>query len=248
MNKSIISTKNLIKYYGKTKILNEINFDIHEGDFIAIMGPSGSGKSTLLYSISGMHDFDSGSVKFLNYELFRLKEKKRMKHRLEDMGFVFQQMHMLKNLCIIDNVILPALILRKEKKEFILNRAKSMMEKLSIIDCKDRLVSEVSGGQLQRACICRALINKPKVLFADEPTGSLNSKASNDVMEIFKTINNEGTTVVFVSHDVKIASYASKVIYLLDGNIKGVFEFDQLEKDTSSREKKLKAWLDEKGW
>lgn len=248
MNKSIISTKNLIKYYGKTKILNEINFDIHEGDFIAIMGPSGSGKSTLLYSISGMHDFDSGSVKFLNYELFRLKEKKRMKHRLEDMGFVFQQMHMLKNLCILDNVILPALILRKEKKEFILDRAKSIMEKLSIIDCKDHLVSEVSGGQLQRACICRALINKPKVLFADEPTGSLNSKASNDVMEIFKTINNEGTTVVFVSHDVKISSYASKVIYLLDGSIKGVFEFDQLEKDKSSREKKLKAWLDEKGW
>ena len=248
MNKSIISTKNLIKYYGNTKILNEINFDIHEGDFIAIMGPSGSGKSTLLYSISGMHDFDSGSVKFLNYELFRLKEKKRMKHRLEDMGFVFQQMHMLKNLCIIDNVILPALILRKEKKELILNRAKSLMEKLNIIDCKDRLVSEVSGGQLQRACICRALINKPKVLFADEPTGALNSKASNDVMEIFKTINNEGTTVVFVSHDVKIASYASKVIYLLDGNIKGVFEFDHLEKDTSSREKKLKASLDEKGW
>lgn len=248
MSKDIVSVDKLVKYYGKTKILNGVDLKVKESDFISIMGPSGSGKSTLLYAISGMNDFEEGSVNFVGHELHNLKEKKRMKIRLEDMGFVFQQMYMLQNLCLLDNIVLPGFILGRENKKIIIERAEQLMKRMEIYDVRDHLITEVSGGQLQRACICRALINNPKVLFADEPTGALNSKASNEVMKIFQSMNDDGTTVVFVSHDIKMSSYAKRVIYLVDGEIQGEYNFNESDADVVVREKKLKAWLEEKGW
>ena len=171
--------------------------------------------------------------------------------RLDEMGFIFQQMYMLKNLTVLDNIILPAVQSTKNKetrKETVL-RGQDLMRKFGIIDIADNDINEVSGGQLQRACICRSMINTPKVLFADEPTGALNRMASNEVMEELVKLNEEGTTIMMVTHDSKVAAKCSKVLYIVDGNIKGEYispkDAQLQEKD---RERMLNNWLLELGW
>ena len=176
----IMNVKDLCKTYivdkRQNNVLKNVNFDIEEGEMVAIMGPSGSGKSTLLYSVSGMDDATSGEVIFEGKDLTKLSKNELTSLRLEDMGFIFQQMYMLKNLTILDNIILPAMQSERknESREVIVKRGEELMRKLGIIDIADNDINEVSGGQLQRACICRSLINNPKILFADEPTGALN--------------------------------------------------------------------------
>lgn len=171
--------------------------------------------------------------------------------RLNEMGFIFQQMYMMKNLTILDNIILPAMESKKsgESKKEKTKRGEELMRKLDIIEVADNDINEVSGGQLQRACICRSMINRPKVLFADEPTGALNRTASNEVMEELVKLNEEGTTIMMVTHDAKVAAKCSRVLYIVDGNIKGEYispeGADVQEKD---RERMLNNWLMELGW
>lgn len=252
---AVLEVKDLCKTYVVNKrqnnVLKNVSFAVEDGEMVAIMGPSGSGKSTLLYAVSGMDSATSGNVLFEGRDLTRLNNKNLATLRLDEMGFIFQQMYMMKNLTILDNIVLPAMESKKteESKKDKIERGEELMRKLGIIEVADNDINEVSGGQLQRACICRSMINKPKVLFADEPTGALNRTASNEVMEELVKLNQEGTTIMMVTHDVKVAAKCSRVLYIVDGNIKGEYispeESDVQEKD---RERRLNNWLMELGW
>lgn len=251
---TILEVKDLCKSYivdkRQNNILRNVNFRVEEGEMVAIMGPSGSGKSTLLYSVSGMDQATSGSVLFEGKDITKLSEKDLADVRLNDMGFIFQQMYMLKNLTIFDNIVLPAIQSGKQSKEEALKHGEEIMKKLGIIEIADNDINEVSGGQLQRACICRSLINNPKVIFADEPTGALNRSSSEEVMEELLKINQEGTTIMMVTHDSKVAAKCQKVIYIVDGNIQGEFELGSMKSDENirDRERAVNNWLMEMGW
>ena len=216
------------------------------------MGPSGSGKSTLLYTVSGMDKMTAGEVDFCGKNLALLSDNDMADVRLDDMGFIFQQMYMMKNLTILDNIILPAVKSKKNKENraAIEKRGRALMKKLGIEETADNDINEVSGGQLQRACICRSMINNPKVIFADEPTGALNRTASDEVMGEMVKLNNEGTTVMLVTHDAKVAAKCSRVLYIVDGNIQGEYKLGNMSKpeELRDRERKLNNWLMEMGW
>lgn len=250
---AVIEVKDLCKTYVADKrqnnVLKNVNFKIEEGEMVAIMGPSASGKSTLLYSVSGMDAPTSGSVIFDGKEITKISKNELSEVRLDDMGFVFQQMFMMKNLSILDNIILPGVESKKNKrsKKEVEEYGEELMRKLGIIEAADNDINEVSGGQLQRACICRSLINKPKLLFADEPTGALNRSNSDEVMNEFVKINKEGTTIMMVTHDVKVASRCSRVLYIEDGNIRGEYD-NTKEQSERDKERALNAWLIDLGW
>lgn len=252
--KKIIEVNNLCKTYIINKrqnhVLKNITFKIDEGEMLAVMGPSGSGKSTLLYTVSGMDQATAGSVKFLDRELVSMKDEALANIRLDDMGFIFQQMYMLKNLSIIDNIILPAVQSKKNKgkKKEICKNGEKIMKKLGIIEIAENDINEASGGELQRACICRSLINHPKIIFADEPTGALNRQASDEVMNEIEKINKEGTTIMMVTHDVKVAAKCKRVIYLVDGNIKGEYNLENDSNNILENERILNNWLLDMGW
>ncbi len=252
---NILEVKDLCKTYivdkRQNNVLKNVNFQVEEGEMVAIMGPSGSGKSTLLYSISGMDEATSGQVLFDNKDITKLKSNELAKIRLDQMGFIFQQMYMMKNLTILDNVVLPAVESKENKatKAQKVEKAEELLRKLSIIDVADNDINEVSGGQLQRACICRSMINDPKILFADEPTGALNRTSSMEVMDELVKLNNEGTTIVMVTHDSKVAAKCKRVLYIVDGNIRGEYVMTQDDNEKQSdRERKLNNWLMDLGW
>ncbi len=253
---TILETKNLCKTYiinkRQNNVLKNVNFSIVEGEMVAVMGPSGSGKSTLLYSVSGMDKITAGEVIFRGNNLSGLSAKELADLRLDEMGFIFQQMYMLKNLSVLDNIILPACQSKKNtasRKEKV-QSGQDLMRKLDIIDIADNDINEVSGGQLQRACICRSMINHPKIIFADEPTGALNRTSSEDVMEELTKINKDGTTIMLVTHDVKVAAKCTRVLYIVDGNIKGEYNLDKYNSSSElrERERSLNNWLMEMGW
>lgn len=252
----ILDVKNLCKTYIVNKyqnnVLKNVNLTIDEGEMVAVMGPSGSGKSTLLYAVSGMDSITAGEVLFCGKDISELNAVELANLRLDEMGFIFQQMYMLKNLTVLDNIILPAFQSKKNtasKKEKV-RQGQDYMRRLGIIDIADNDINEVSGGQLQRACICRSMMNKPKMIFADEPTGALNRTSSEEVMEELMKINGDGTTIMLVTHDVKVAAKCTRVLYIVDGNIKGEYNLDT---DYSAgklreRERSLNNWLMEMGW
>lgn len=249
-----LKVKNLCKTYIVNKkqnnVLRNINFEIKQGEMVAIMGPSGSGKTTLLYTISGMDNITAGNIDFFGKEFNSLSDNEMSDVRLNEMGFVFQQMYMMKNLSIYDNIILPAYQSKKENRKDINEYALKLMHKLGISKIADNDINEVSGGQLQRACICRSLINKPKIIFADEPTGALNRQSSSEVMEIFNNINEEGTSIMLVTHDLKVAAKCERILYIEDGNIKNEIQLGKFSQDINirERERKLSNWLMELGW
>ena len=252
---AILEVKDLCKTYviekRQNNVLKNVNFSVEEGDMVAIMGPSGSGKSTLLYSVSGMDTPTSGNVKFDGKDITDMSANELAEVRLDKMGFIFQQMYMMKNLTILDNIVLPAIESKADKKTKAekIERAEELMRKLSIIDVADNDINEVSGGQLQRACICRSMVNSPKILFADEPTGALNRTASGEVMDELVKLNGEGTTIMMVTHDARVAARCKRVLYIVDGNIKG--EYIPENRDNASpqdNERRLNNWLMDLGW
>ena len=253
---NIIEVKDLCKTYVINKrqnnVLKNVNFSIEEGEMVAIMGPSGSGKSTLLYTVSGMDNATCGNVKFNGKDITKLKEKRLAEIRLNEMGFIFQQMYMMKNLTVLDNIVLPAMRSNKTKetKKEKIKHGEDLMRKLGIIEIADNDINEVSGGQLQRACICRSMINNPKIIFADEPTGALNRTSSKEVMDELTKLNKEGTTIMMVTHDAKVAAKCSRVLYIVDGNIQGEYKLKNAssEKEEVERERELNNWLMELGW
>lgn len=237
----------------KDNILDHITFNMDWGEMTAVMGPSGSGKSTLLYNISGMDKPTGGRVWLGSSEITAMTEDEKAAFRLTRTGFVFQQMNMIKDLNIKDNILLPAVYANKGKggktaKE-LEERADRLMDKLSVSEIGERRISQVSGGQLQRACICRSMMNEPMLLFADEPTGALNKSSAAEVMSEFQKLNSEGTAILTVTHDSKVAAVCSRVLYLVDGRICGEIKLGKAEKGSErQREEKLNRWLAEMGW
>ncbi|RDU23628.1 ABC transporter ATP-binding protein [Anaerosacchariphilus polymeriproducens] len=249
--KTLLETQNLCKSFEDIKVLKNINLKVSEGEFIAIMGQSGSGKSTLLYNLSGMDKSSSGNVLFCGKDISMLNDDMMSEVRLKQMGFIFQNSYLLKNLSIRDNIVLPGFKARKLTREQINCNANMLMEKTGILSVADHDIKKVSGGQLQRAAICRALINQPDILFGDEPTGALNSSATREIMDILNTVNREGKTVIIVTHDAKVAARASRVIYLMDGKLHNELKlgkWDISENKKIYREKWLSEWLEKQGF
>jgi putative ABC transport system ATP-binding protein len=238
-------------------ILKDIDLAVRPGEFVAVMGASGSGKSTLLYNISGMDRMTSGQVVWDERELSQLSEPDLAKLRLNEMGFVFQQAPLLKNLSILDNIMLPGVLAKKGSRKKIKQKALLLMERTGISHLAERDITQASGGELQRVSICRALINDPGILFGDEPTGALNSSSSNEIMNLLSSINTSGTTILLVTHDIKVAAKAERVVFMLDGRIVsekvlGKWDVDRAEdvqkKTIKHREAALFDWLNSFGY
>lgn len=235
----MIKVEKMSKSFKDARILHDISFEITKGEFVAVMGPSGSGKSTLLYSVSGMDSISDGRVYFDGTNISEMQEEDLARFRLNKMGFVFQNAQMLKNLSIFDNITLPGLVAKKESADNIRKRASKIMKRMEIEGIEARDIREVSGGQLQRASICRAMINNPQILFLDEPTGALNSEATDQVLAILEDLNRDGMTIVTVTHDPRVAAKARKVLYMRDGQIAASKEFSV----GADRDRELDEWL-----
>lgn len=234
MNQLLYGEK-IIKSFGagdeKHNVLNSVSVEINNGEFVSVMGPSGSGKSTLLYALSGMDSIDSGKVMFENQNLSDLSDNALADLRRNKMGFVFQQPTLLKNLNLLDNIILPFMRNNQKKVKSITQKAKLLMKQVGIEELEQRNITEVSGGQLQRAGICRALMSEPKIIFGDEPTGALNSKSAKEVMELFEQINKNGIAILLVTHDANVAARTKRVLFMQDGKIVSRLEFPEEYKE-----------------
>ncbi len=220
----VLEAKELSKHYvlGKNNelpVLKAVDLTIQRGEYVAVMGASGSGKSTLLYNICGMDRLTSGRVLFNGVELSQLPEAALARLRLTSMGFIFQQIHLLKNLSIFDNIVLSGYLCGNRTRGEVEQRATELMEQTGIAEIAGNDITQASGGQLQRVGICRALINKPDIVFGDEPTGALNSSASSEIMDLLGGVHREGTTVMLVTHDVKVAARTERVLFMMDGRI-----------------------------
>ncbi|WP_066501002.1 ABC transporter ATP-binding protein [Abyssisolibacter fermentans] len=223
--KKIVEAINVTKEYGEMKsvykALKEVNLDIYEGEFVGIMGPSGSGKTTMLNIMSTIDKATFGKVIIDGIDITTIKRNELANFRRDVVGFVFQEFNLLDNMTIRDNIALP-LALNNVKVSIITKKIDEYAKLLGIINQLDKYPYELSGGQKQRAVICRALISSPKVIFADEPTGALDSRLSSEVLECFKNINETlNTTIIMVTHEAVAASYCNRVMFLKDGKING---------------------------
>ncbi|MFD0870208.1 MULTISPECIES: ABC transporter ATP-binding protein [Paenibacillus] len=221
--KKIIIGDRIVKTFGegdeKRNVLDGVSAYINEGEFVAVMGPSGSGKSTLMFALSGTDGIDGGKVVVDGRDLSEMGENELADLRRTEMGFVFQQPTMLKTLNILDNIILPSMRGSRKNAAAITKKARALMRRVGIAELENRDITQVSGGQLQRAGICRALMNSPKIIFGDEPTGALNSSSAQGIMDLFTEINAEGTAVMLVTHDAKVAARTERIMFMRDGAI-----------------------------
>ena len=214
----VLRAQHLSKSY-HSPVLRDLDVGIEPGQFVAIMGPSGSGKSTLLHCLSGMDRPSAGSVLLGDTEITTMSEKELAALRLTRFGFVFQQAHLMTTLCLLDNIVLPGFLAGLRPRSEVTARGEELMERMGIAELATSGVTEVSGGQLQRAGICRALINDPGIVFADEPTGALNSATALQILDLLGEIHASGTTLVMVTHDAQVAARADRVLVLVDGRI-----------------------------
>lgn len=229
----------LVKTFGDTqkiRVLNRVDVHVRPGEFVAVMGPSGSGKSTLLFVLSGTDRPTEGEVLFEGVPLSSLSNNRLSDVRRTKMGFVFQKPTLLRNLNILDNILLPH-IADKTDRSALKEKARTLMEKTGIGGLEDRDITEVSGGQLQRAGLCRALLGDPRIVFADEPTGALNTQASEAIMDLLESVHETGTAVFLVTHDPKVAARAGRVLAMKDGQIVSETVFSQ--EDRATRQKSI---------
>lgn len=218
----LLNLKKVFKFINvagnRTFLLKDINLEVEEGEFISIMGPSGSGKSTLLNVIGMLDEFNEGEYHFLHESVHSMKEKQRAQLYKQYIGFVFQQYHLIDELTVYENIETPLLyqdVKSSERKAMVAD----MLDRFNIVGKKDLFPTQLSGGQQQLVGIARALIAKPKLLLADEPTGNLNSKQGEEIMDVFSELNKNGVTIIQVTHSEKNAGYGSRIINLLDGRM-----------------------------
>jgi putative ABC transport system ATP-binding protein len=250
--KEMIVCENIVKSFGegneKRNVLDGVSIEISKGEFVAVMGPSGSGKTTLMFALSGMDAVDRGKVVFDGRDLSALREDELADLRRTEMGFVFQQPTLLKNLNLLDNIVFPSMRDGRKNGSQITEKARKLMERTGIAGLERRDITQASGGQLQRVGICRALMNDPKIIFGDEPTGALNSTSAGEIMDLLAAIHRTGTTILLVTHDVKVAAKTQRVLFMLDGKIAGEYvaeAYDATRGDLKAREERLSAWLAE---
>jgi putative ABC transport system ATP-binding protein len=219
MNKTIIKTERLYKNYGTVNVLNNINVEIFEGDFTVIMGSSGSGKSTLLYSLSSMDSPTNGKIELMGRDIAKLEEDDLTKIRKKTISFIFQSINLIPDLTAFENIAYPSyLVMPKSDAN---KRAEQLLKDFDLAGHRNKYPNELSGGQQQRIAIIRAIACNPKVVFADEPTGSLNSKAGTQVLDLLTQLNKEGQSVVMVTHDIKASVRGNRILFLADGQIAG---------------------------
>lgn len=252
MNNVIISTKKLSKTFsnGGTQqhVLKNLDMEIYEGDFTVIMGSSGAGKSTLLYALSGMDKPTLGSIRFLDKNIEALSNDKLAVFRRKNCGFIFQQMFLLDNMSILDNILTSGLLISNNRK-VITARAKELLTKVGLGEAIwSKYHSQLSGGEVQRAAIVRALINQPNVVFADEPTGALNSVAGKAALDVLSEVNNKGQSIIMVTHDLRSARRGNRILYIQDGVIHGECNLGRYVHGDRERHEKLRSFLEEMGW
>lgn len=253
MKQGILAAKNLCKSFAnngvQNHVLNQVNLVVYERDFTVIMGASGSGKSTLLYGLSGMDGITSGEVIYREKCISKYREKRATVLRREDFGFIFQQMHLVSNLTILENVAVPGYLVKKIKPNEVKQRAIALLNKMNLSEAINRLPSQVSGGEQQRAAIARAIINTPNILFADEPTGALNRRNSVDVLDLLTGLHEGGQTILMVTHDIRAALRADRILYLQDGSITGELALPPYKQEEArSRETQISSWLASLEW
>ena len=217
----LLNLSHIYKDYQQEKlvvpVLKDVSLSVEEGEYVAIMGPSGSGKTTLMNIIGCLDLPTSGSYELSGQDVLACKDRELADVRLNSIGFVFQSFHLLPRESALENVALP----KKADRE---KRAAAALERVGLADRVDFKPTQLSGGQKQRVAIARAMVNNPKILLADEPTGALDSKSGKQIMELFERLNEEGVTIVMITHDAKIASYAKRVIRIIDGEIEEAAE------------------------
>ncbi len=253
MKKVILKSEKLCKSFAnegvQNHVLDNVDVEVYEGDFTVIMGSSGSGKSTLLYSLSGMDAPTSGKVFYKEQEITALSEKQMAQLRYQEFGFVFQQVHLVSNLSLYENILVPGYLDKSKTKEQVQERAHALLEQMDIENAKDRLPAQVSGGEAQRAAIARAVIGEPGILFADEPTGALNRKNTEVVLELITALNKQGQSILMVTHDVRAALRGNRILYLEDGKIGGELTLPPFDSENiKSRETQVNAWLSSMHW
>lgn len=233
---TLLDVRNVKKIYStrmggsRVQALNDVNFSVDEGEYVAIMGESGSGKTTLLNILASLDKATSGQVLLNGKNISQIKQKELCAFRRDHLGFVFQDFNLLDTLSLRDNIFLP-LVLAGMSHDVMAERLKPLAEKLSITELLNKYPYEVSGGQKQRAAVCRALITKPEIVLADEPTGALDSKASDKLLRLFADINKEGQTILMVTHSVQAASHAGRILFIKDGCV-----FHQIYRGNQSNE------------
>ena len=233
----------------ETKVLDRIDIKIFEKDFTVIMGPSGAGKSTLLYSLSGMDQISGGRVLYRDQEISGLSEKRMARLRAEEFGFVFQQTHLVSNLTLLENVLVAGYVSKKDSAEKVKERAANLLRQMDVEEAKDRLSSQVSGGEAQRAAIARAMIGKPGLLFADEPTGALNQANTREVLGLLTDLNRKGQSILMVTHDLQAAARGNRILYLEDGKVCDELALKPYnEMEEKQRERDVSQWLSRLRW
>lgn len=252
MGNVIISTNKLCKTFSnggvQQHVLKNLDIEIYEGDFTVIMGSSGAGKSTLLYALSGMDKPTLGSIKFIDNEISKLSNDKLAVFRRLNCGFVFQQMFLMDNMSILDNILMSGLLVSSDRKA-IAEKAKELLTQVGLTETIwSKFPSQLSGGEAQRAAIVRALINSPRVVFADEPTGALNSAAGKAALDVLTEVNSRGQSIIMVTHDLKSARRGNRILYMRDGAIQGVCDLGRYVSGDRARHDKLQAFLNEMGW
>ncbi len=252
MKKKILEGVGLTKAFSQgdksVNVLNKVDISIYEGDFTVIMGSSGAGKSTLLYSLSGMDKPSGGSVLFRGKDITSCTERQMARLRADEFGFVFQKTHLVTSLSLYENILLAGYLSGKLTEAAAKNRADALIKQMDLTEAKNRLPSAVSGGEAQRAAVARAVIGMPSILFADEPTGALNRKNSEEVMNILSSLASQGQTVLLVTHDTQAALHGNRILYLEDGKIIGELELGAYNGSEREREDKLNGWLTSLRW
>lgn len=253
MDNIIIKTNKLCKSFSnggiQQHVLKNLNIEIKQGDFTVLMGSSGSGKSTLLYALSGMDTPTVGDVYWGEENIAKLNGDKLALIRRENCGFVFQSIYLLDNMNVLDNVLTSGLLVNKDKKS-VYQKAVNLLKSVGLSENDFvKLPNQLSGGEKQRVAIVRAIINNPKILFADEPTGALNSAASIQVLDNMTMLNENGQSIVMVTHDIKTALRGNRILYIKDGSICGEIELQPFSKaENTVRQQKLQQFLSEMGW
>ncbi len=253
MKKSILSARKVCKSFahngGQLHILSHVDFELYEGDFTVVMGASGSGKSTLLYALSGMDRATAGEVLYDGRDLVDMREKELARLRHHDFGFIFQQMHLISNLSLFENVAVSGYLNKERTAGEVNERTEELLKKMGLDGVKGHLPSQVSGGEQQRCAIARAVVNTPKVLFADEPTGALNRHNSTEVLRLLTDLNQGGQSILMVTHDLKAALRATRLLYLEDGRIAGELKLPEYDRqEEKGREAQVNAWLTSLEW
>lgn len=244
----VLTARKIRKRLGDRDVLDGVDLTVAPGEFLAVMGPSGSGKSTLLYALSGMDSLDGGTVEFDGEDLGTKSQDALSELRLHRMGFVFQQIHLLKNLSLLDNVVLPGFQAKAAPRAEVVSRARELMNQAGVAELFDRDITQVSGGQMQRVGVCRALVNSPAIVFADEPTGALDSRAAQGVLKLLTDVCRDGIALTLVTHDSWVAARAERVITMVDGHIAGELTLGLLgdeDAELADRHARVTAWFDE---